>query len=282
MAMGAMPNLLSSRYRTAFVTGASTGLGLAFTDMLLAQGVEVWGTSRNEVRLPTRKGFHSVQLELGNGAAAAEALHCAELLAGGFDIVINNAGYGVFGSFTHTDFSVWEEQWRAMLINTAQISQAALLGMRARGHGALVNISSLAGEFGLPYQAVYNSVKAGLSALNESLMCEMRGTGVCVIDFRPGDYLTEIERALRHPPQASGLNEESRQRMERVWVRFVKMMRSCPPPSHAAERLRRALRHGRSATVRSGPFFQAVVAPFLARFFSLSVRRRVQEWYFGL
>lgn len=280
--MDAMPHLLCSRYRTALVTGASTGLGLAFTDMLLAQGVEVWGTSRSEARLPARERFHSVQLELGNGTEAEAAFHRAEQEAGGFDIVINNAGYGVFGSFTHTDFSVWEEQWRTMLVNTAHISQAALRGMRARGRGALVNISSLAGEFGLPYQAVYNSVKAGLSALNEGLMCEMRGTGVCVIDFRPGDYLTEIERALRHPPQATDLDVACRDRMKCVWTRFVKMMRCCPPPSHAAERLRRALNRGRSATVRSGSFFQAAVAPFLARFFSLRVRRRVQEWYFGL
>ena len=51
---------LSTRYRTAFVTGASTGLGRAFTDMLLAQGVEVWGTARDTIRLPARPGFHAV------------------------------------------------------------------------------------------------------------------------------------------------------------------------------------------------------------------------------
>ena len=56
---------LSSRYRTAFVTGASTGLGLAFTEMLLAEGVEVWGTARDVARLPARAGFHAVTLELG-------------------------------------------------------------------------------------------------------------------------------------------------------------------------------------------------------------------------
>ena len=115
-------------------------------------------------------------------------------------------------------------------------------------------------------------------------MYELHGTGVIVIDFRPGDYLTELEGALRHPPPAAALRDDAvnTQRMARTWEMFVKMMRACPPPSHAAERLRRALQRGRSATVRSGMFFQAVAGPFLARFVSLALRRRIQEKYFGL
>ncbi len=279
-----MPAVLSSRYRTAFVTGASTGLGKAFTEMLLAQGVEVWGTSRDVSRLPEHARFHPVAMELGDGEASEKAFLDEEQASGGFDIVINNAGYGVFGSFTHTPFSMWEEQWRVMLVNTALLSQAALRGMQRRGRGALVNISSIAGEFGMPYQAVYNSVKAGLSALNESLMCELRGTGVSVIDFRPGDYLTGLEAAVRRPAQAFSTEADvlQKERMGRAWEKFVEMMRGCPPPEHAAERLRKALLRGRSATVRSGMFFQAVAAPFFARFFPLWLRRRVQEKYFGL
>jgi len=279
-----MDTQLSSIYRKAFVTGASSGLGEAFAEMLLAQGLEVWGTSRDPRRLLSHARFHGIALELGDGAAAERVFLDAEAAAGGFDLVINNAGYGLFGAFAHTEFRLLEEQWQMMLVNTARLSQAALRGMLARKHGASVNISSLAGEFGMPYQAVYNSVKAGLSALNESLMYELHGTGVIMIDFRPGDYLTSIESATRRPPQAPELEQDSvnAQRMARAWEMFVKMMRSCPKPPHAAERLRRALLRGRSDTVRSGQFFQAVVGPFLARFFSLSMRRRIQEKYFGL
>lgn len=271
-----MSTPLSSRYRTAFVTGASTGLGLAFCDMLLAEGVEVWGTSRDVLRLPVRQRFHPVTLELADGPAADEVFLAAERAAGGFDIVINNAGFGVFGSFAHTDFSVWAEQLQVMLVNTARLSQIALRGMLARRRGALVNISSLAGEFGLPYQAVYNTVKAGLSALNESLMYEVKNTGVCIVDFRPGDYRTDFEGSVRRPAGASGPGQES------AWAAFGQLMRGGPPPAHAARSLRRALLRGRSGTVRSGRFFQATLAPFLARFGSLALKRRIQEKYFGL
>ena len=272
---------LFARYRTAFVTGASTGLGRAFTDLLLAGGVEVWGTSRDLSRLPARTGFHAVALELGDGPAAERAYFAADQAAGGFDLVINNAGFGAFGSFAHTDFAVWEEQLRMMLVNTARLSHAALRGMLARRRGALVNISSLAAEFGLPYQAAYNMTKAGLSALNESLMYEVKGTGVIVIDFRPGDYHTDFEGSVRRPAQA-GADPGQTDRMARVWRSFTTLMQSGPPPAQAAAALEAALLRGRSGTVRSGRFFQAVLAPFLTRFGSLALKRSIQERYFGL
>jgi short-subunit dehydrogenase len=156
--------------------------------------------------------------------------------------------------------------------------------MLVRRRGALVNISSIAGEFGMPYQAVYNTVKAGLSALNESLMYELHDTGVIVIDFRPGDYRTDFEGSVRRPVQDAALAADkiNAARMARVWKSFVAMMASGPSPEHAADSLRAALLRGRSDTVRTGRFFQAVLGPFLARFGSLSLRRRVQEKYFGL
>lgn len=267
---------ISDRYRTAFVTGASTGLGRAFAEMLLAEGVEVWGTARDPARLPAREKFHPVVLELADGAATEKIFLEADRAAGGFDVVINNAGYGVFGGFAEAEFSVWQQQIELMLVNTARLSHAALRGMLARRRGALVNISSLAAEFPMPYQAAYNVVKSGLSALNESLMLETEGTGVIIIDFRPGDYRTDFDSSVRRPAAITD------PRQQRAWAAFGRLMVSGPLPAHAAENLRRALLRGRSGTVRTGRFFQAVLGPFLARFGSLSFRRKIQAKYFGL
>lgn len=272
---------LSSRYRTAFVTGASTGLGLAFTRMLLGEGVQVWGTARDPGRLPNLVGFHPVRLDLNDGARAEAAFREAERASGGFDLVINNAGFGAFGAFATTEFEVWEEQLRVMLVNTARIAHLAMRGLRARSRGALVNISSIAGEFGLPYQPAYNATKAGLSALSESLMYEVKGTGIIVIDFRPGDFRTDFEGAVRRPDQP-GLDAINAGRMARAWTAFGRMMGGGPAPTLAAESLRRALLRERSGTVRTGRFFQAVMAPFLTRFAPLALKRRLQEVYFGL
>jgi NAD(P)-dependent dehydrogenase (short-subunit alcohol dehydrogenase family) len=139
-----------------------------------------------------------------------------------------------------------------------------------------VNISSLALEFPLPFQAAYNIAKAGLSALNETLMLECEGTGVVVLDVRPGDYRTDIDRSIRHPQQPPT------PRMQRAWAAFEAMMRQGPPPAHAAAALRRALLRRRSGTIRIGRFFQTIVAPFLARFGTLALKRRIQARYFGV
>src|SRR6185369_16108800 len=151
-------------------------------------GVKVWGTSRSADRLDALRqaypdAFTPLALDLHHGAHAEAVFREAEAEAGGFDIAVNNAGFGAFGQFVATDFSVWQKQLEVMLVNTARLSHAALRGMTARHHGALVNISSIAAEFPLPFQSAYNIAKSGLSALNESLMIETAGTGIVVIDF---------------------------------------------------------------------------------------------------
>ena len=280
-----MPNRLSQLYRTAFITGASTGLGRAFAEMLLADGIRVWGTSRDPARLAemvTHHGaaFSAVTLDLRDGAAAEKAFLDADRVAGGFDIVINNAGYSVFGDFAATDFSLWAGQMNDMLVNTARLAHAAIRTMRARaakGPCVLVNMSSLAAEFPLPYQSAYNVCKAGLTALSESLMIECAGSHLVVLDVRPGDYQTDFEGSVQRPPQPA-----ASARLERAWAAFERMMRSGPQPEHAARNLRRALLHPRSGTLRTGAAFQAVIAPLLTRLGSLALKRRVQASYFDL
>jgi NAD(P)-dependent dehydrogenase (short-subunit alcohol dehydrogenase family) len=221
-----------------------------------------------------------IVLDLNDGATAEAAFRMAAQSAGGFDLVINNAGYGAFGEFAAADFPVWEEQLRVMLVNTARLSHTAIRSWQARPdaprRGALVNISSLAAEFPLPFQSAYNMAKAGLTALNESLMLELDGSGIVVLDVRPGDYRTDFEGSVRR------VGNTATPRLARAWGAFERMMASGPAPAHAAAALRRALLRGRSGTVRTGRVFQAVVAPFIARLGSLGLRRRIQARYFDV
>ncbi|WP_414660715.1 SDR family NAD(P)-dependent oxidoreductase [Horticoccus sp. 23ND18S-11] len=272
---------VSDRFATAFITGASTGLGRAFAEMLLAEGVRVWGTSRAPARLADLTQAHAprftpVALDLRDPAQLENTFRSADAAAGGFDLVINNAGFGVFAEFAAVDFAVWRDQIDVMLTQPARLSHLALRGQLARNRGALVNISSLAAEFPLPFQSAYNIAKAGLTALNESLMIETAPTAVAVIDFRPGDYRTDFDGSLQRP------QAQPDARQERAWHAFRAMMQSGPPPAHAAAALRRALLRGRSGTVRTGRFFQAVIAPLIARFGSLPLKRRIQARYFDL
>lgn len=271
---------LSQYYRSAFVTGASAGLGRAYAEMLLAEGVRVWGTARDVARLAplsANPAFNAVALDLEKSDDAILAFESAARAAGGFDLVVNNAGYGLFAPFAAEDFSVWQKQLAAMLGTTARLSHAALRGMLAAKRGCLVNVSSLATDFPLPFMSGYNIVKAGLSALSESLMQETRGSGVIVIDFRPGDFRTDFNQAMR-PAHAPTVDNP---RAATAWAALEKNLNQAPAPASAASGLRRALLRRRSGTVRCGSLFQAHLAPFFVRFIPLSLRRRMTALYFN-
>ena len=102
------------------------------------------------------------------------------------------------------------------------------------------------------------------------------GSGLVVIDFRPGDYRTAFDGSVQRPQTVMTPT------MRRAWTAFEGLMRSGPAPEGAAEALRRALFRGRSGTVRTGRFFQATLAPFLARFGSQGLQRRIRARYFDL
>jgi len=280
-----MSGQLASRYAHAFVTGASAGLGRAFVEMLLAEGVRVWGTARDvgrltELAMRYPATFTAVALDLGEPEAAEAAfLRAANSAGGSFDLLVNNAGYGVFGEFAETDFARWQAQLDQMLLATMRLAHVALRGMRQRGRGCIVNVASLATDFPLPFMSGYNVAKAGLSALSESLIFETRGSGVSVVDFRPGDYRTDFNQAMSTASSAANL---SHPKARRAWRALERNLDAAPPPSRAAGDLRRVLLRGRSGTVRSGGFFQAKLAPLLARLVPASVTRAAAARYFDL
>lgn len=267
--------------KTAWVSGASGGLGRAFAAMLLEEGYEVWGTSRDPARLAEwarQPRFRPVVLDLADVIGAERAFLEAQRAAGGaFDVCVQNAGAGEFIGFAATDADRWDRHVSGLLLATARLSRLALQGFGTRNPASatLVHVSSLAAEFPLPLMSSYNVAKAGLSALSESLIFETRGTGVTVIDFRPGDYRTSFNQTM----QASAIIDDERQR--RLWRTLERNLETAPAPERAARDLRRALRRGRSGVVRSGSLFQSVVGPFLARFGSQGLSRAFMARYFG-
>jgi short-subunit dehydrogenase len=219
--------------------------------------------------------FLPVALDLADGAGAVRAFGEASAAAGGgFDLVVNNAGYGVFGEFAAVESSVWRTQVEEMLGTVLELSHAAYRSMRGRGRGCLVHVSSIAAELPIPLMSGYNVAKAGLSALSESLMFESRGTGITVIDFRPGDYQTDFNTAMK----TDSSSEASRRARAALEATFA----ASPAPERAARDLRRAILANRSGVVRSGSVFQARIAPLLARLCPDSVMRWGTARYFGL
>lgn len=276
-----MSGSLKKQYRTAFITGASSGLGEAFTRMLLEEGVKVWGTSRDSAKLQALRDqypqlFSVVCLELNQAEEAVNQFRKAEKEAGGFDLVIQNAGYGLFGNFELIPSETWNTQLSSMLGTTVALSHAAWTSMRSTNQGCLVHISSLAVDFPLPFMSGYNVVKAGISALSESLMTEACGTNLVVIDFRPGDFKTAFNERAHKVDKL-----ESDKRLKQAWLKLEENLNTSPKPTQAARDLKKALKAGKSGIVISGGFFQARLAPLAAHLLPKKLLRKITALYFN-
>ena len=262
-------------YRTALVTGASSGLGLAFARMLRDEGLEIWGASRQPEEVAKVEGWHPVRVDLtasGSLLAAIEQVRCE---AGVPDVLINNAGAGVFAGFAHFPPEEIQRQIQLLLTGPIEITRAFWPEMLARKRGVVVNVSSLAAEFPLPAMSLYTAAKAGLSGFSRALMLESAGRGVQVVDFQPGDFNTNFNRAVHKT--AGGEAWE-----ERAWARFEELLEHGPLPAQAAVDLRRALLRGKSGTVTTGDFFQAKIGPLAQRIFGHGLTRGVLRKYFRL
>lgn len=244
----------------ALVTGASSGIGRAVAIELANQGAQVWGTSRNPQQIEWPSGIVPLQLNIEGPDLIEEAWQSQSMEGIGFNLIVNNAGYGVFGRYAETLFEDWEKQLNALLIGTMKVCRLALPGLIER-KGCLVNVSSIAVDFPVPFMSAYNSSKAGLSAFSESLIIETSSSGMRVIDFRPGDIKTDFNRNMVRN-LGKNTNEGC---MDRVWERIEDRISKSPEPKVVAEKLLKCIRRDKSGTIRAGTFFQANLAPLLSR-----------------
>jgi len=119
--------------KRVFLTGASSGIGLAIAKSLSARGDEVWGTSRDPARIPQLPRLHPVRLDLLDASSIEHAFQGALSEAGDFDVVINNAGSGHFDAAEHLSDNEIEKQFQILVFGHLQLMRPALAAMRARG-----------------------------------------------------------------------------------------------------------------------------------------------------
>lgn len=268
--------------RKVLITGASAGIGKATAVAFLRRGYEVWGTSRNPERLAGIPGVRPIALDLADQASVEDALSVGLQQAGSFDVVINNAGYGIWGPLEHLSPEQELEQFQVLVFGPMRIIRGVLPSMRARDHGLIINVTSLAAQFAVPFLGAYCAAKSALASMTWSLQMELVNQPVCFIDLRPGDICSEFNDAMDYTPQRQP--DSYSENLKRAFKVYDASMQKAPPPEHVAEILLKIVERecAGSPVVATGNIFQSRVAPFLARFTPPRLLRRLTGKYYGL
>lgn len=266
--------------KKVFLTGASSGIGLAIAQSLIARGDEVWGTSRNLIRLENVARLHPVLLDLSNPDSIASAFKTALSAAGHFDVVINNAGSGHFGAAEYLSDAEVESQFQVLLFGHLELMRLALTAMRARGRGLIINVTSLASRLPMPFMAAYNAAKAAMAAYTMSIQLELPDSRVRIVDLQPADILTAFNDAV---PKKEEPDPRYKDRIAKTWAVVDRNMKNAPPPELVAKRALELIDSPNPPPrITVGDIFQSKVAPFIFRFLPQRVRVWGLKLYYGI
>lgn len=191
-----------SRWSTALVTGASSGIGESFARLLAAEGTDLIVVARDVDRLEALaselRGAHGVRVEvLASDLSAPVSREMVEHRLADrsrpVDLLINNAGFGTSGPFVDLPVAREEQQVQLNVVAVLRLTAAALAPMVERGRGTVVNVASVAAFVPVPGSATYAATKAFVCSFTDSLHDELAGTGVTATASIPGFTRTEFQ-----------------------------------------------------------------------------------------
>jgi NAD(P)-dependent dehydrogenase (short-subunit alcohol dehydrogenase family) len=179
---------------TVLITGCSSGIGRATAEHLAGQGFDVYATARRVDSLADleAKGCRTLALDVTDDASARAAVERVESEAGGIDVLVNNAGYGRSGAVESIPIDDIRSQFETNVLGYLRMAHLVLPGMRERGAGRILNISSVAGKVTMPGSGVYSASKFAIEAISDALRYEVGGFGIRVVVIQPGPIRTQF------------------------------------------------------------------------------------------
>ena len=187
--------------KTVLVTGASSGMGKATAERLLADGHTVYAVARREERMRDLAGLGAVvvAVDVTDERDLVKLVERITAERGGVDVLVNNAGFGLYGAMEDITLEEARYQFEVNLFGAARLTQLVLPGMRERRSGTIVNLSSMGGRVYTPLGAWYHATKHALEGWSDCLRLELAPLGIDVIVIEPGVIDTEFAEVVSGP-----------------------------------------------------------------------------------
>lgn len=189
--------------RTALITGGASGLGYELALLLAKDGYNLVLIDIDAEKLQETKQHieinYSVKVQVF--AKDLSVVNISEeimtdLKGLEIDVLVNNAGFGLFGSFWETDWKREEQMLHLHVMTTTHLTKLVLKGMVQRGSGKILNLSSLAAFQPGPLMSLYYATKGYILSFSEAIACELKGTGVTVTALCPGPTKTSFQKVV--------------------------------------------------------------------------------------
>jgi NAD(P)-dependent dehydrogenase (short-subunit alcohol dehydrogenase family) len=177
----------------ALVTGASSGIGRATAEALVAEGFAVVGTSRDPATAAPLEGVTFIELDVTDADQVRAAVEQVAEQFGRIDVLVNNAGVGMAGAAEESTIGQAKAVFDINVFGVMRMTNAVLPHMRAQGSGRVVNVSSVLGFIPAPFMAAYAATKHAIEGYSESVDHEVREHGVRVLLVQPGYTSTAFE-----------------------------------------------------------------------------------------
>ena len=173
-----------------FITGVSSGFGKRIAVLLSSKGYTVYGTSRKDI--DTDHNVTILKADVTDAASMKIAIDSVIKKESRIDVVINNAGMGISGAIEEFSLEDVKLQMGTNVMGVFNTIQAALPTMRRQKDGLIINISSIGGLMGLPFQGFYSASKYAIEGLSEALRMEVKQFNIKVVVIEPGDFATNF------------------------------------------------------------------------------------------
>jgi NAD(P)-dependent dehydrogenase (short-subunit alcohol dehydrogenase family) len=235
---------MTIKNKVALVTGSSSGMGFATAITMARAGIHTYASMRNlkksktitELASAEKLPLQVIQLDVNDKKSVKEAITKIVTEKERIDVLVNNAGYGLFGSLEDLSIEEMKAQFETNFFGVIRVTQLVLPIMRKQKSGTIVNVSSVGGRIGLPILSAYQSTKFALEGLSESMSYELEPFGIKVVIIEPGAIRSNIMNSSIWAKKAQDPKSPYFSQLQKIKDHFKSMMENeSSPPEEVAK-----------------------------------------------